>query len=124
MLLGEPLDGAGNRRSGNGHRTGQVRDLAWTRPFAGGFASGACDAPLARFVTWASAAQARARTRAAPLDLAWKNAASGLMLGSIAAIGVGATPALSTTVVRADAQTSGAYIRIAAGGRLQRRFTS
>jgi hypothetical protein len=42
--------------SGYGHRTGQVRDLAWTRPCAGGFPSVACDAPLARF-----AAAARVR---------------------------------------------------------------
>jgi hypothetical protein len=79
--------------------------------------------PLDR-TTWASAAQARARTRAAPLDLAWKNAASGLMLGCTAAIRVCETPVLSTTVARADAPTPGASIRIAAGGRLQQRFTS
>jgi len=33
---------------GYGHSTGQVRDLAWTRPCAGGFPSGACAAPLPR----------------------------------------------------------------------------
>jgi hypothetical protein len=32
MLLCEPLDGAGKRPSGKVYSTGQVRDLAWTRP--------------------------------------------------------------------------------------------
>ena len=49
MLLGEPLDGAGNRRSGSWAQRRQVRDLAWTRPCASGFPSVARDAPLARF---------------------------------------------------------------------------
>jgi hypothetical protein len=34
--------------AGGGHSTGQVRDLAWTRPCAGGFPAVARDAPLPR----------------------------------------------------------------------------
>jgi len=49
MPLGEPLDGAGNRGSGNWLQQAQVRDLRRTRPCARGFPSLACDAPLARF---------------------------------------------------------------------------
>jgi hypothetical protein len=46
-LLGEPLDGAGNRGSGHWLQEAQVRDLRRTRPCARGFPSVACDAPLA-----------------------------------------------------------------------------
>ena len=48
-LLCEPLDGAGNRGSGNRLQQAQVRDLRRTRPYARGFPSLACDAPLAWF---------------------------------------------------------------------------
>jgi len=48
-LLCEPLDGAGNRGSGFRLQQAQVRDLRRTRPFARGFPSVACDAPLAWF---------------------------------------------------------------------------
>jgi len=48
-LLREPLDGAGNRGSGNWLQRAQVRDLRRTRPYARGFPSVACDAPLAWF---------------------------------------------------------------------------
>ena len=48
-LLREPLDGAGNRGTGNWLQQAQVRDLRRTRPCARGFPSVACDAPLAWF---------------------------------------------------------------------------
>ena len=52
---------------GDGHSAGQVRDLAWTRPCAGGFPSVACDAPLARFAAAARVRPCMCR-RIAPAD--------------------------------------------------------
>jgi len=48
-LLGEPLDGAGNRGSGSWLQQAQLRELRRTRPCARGFPAVACDAPLAWF---------------------------------------------------------------------------
>jgi Domain of unknown function (DUF1905) len=49
MLLGEPLDGAGNRGTGKWVQQAQVRDLRRFRPCARAFPSVACAAPLVWF---------------------------------------------------------------------------
>ncbi|HEY2907445.1 MAG TPA: hypothetical protein VGJ29_16205 [Vicinamibacterales bacterium] len=72
----------------------------------------------------APADEAQPRARAAARDLAWKNAASSMMMGCTAAIRVELKPVLQTTVARANSMASYSSIRIAAGGRLQRHFIS
>ena len=65
-LLGEPLDGAGNRGSGYWLQQAQVRDLRRTRPCARGFPSVACDAPLAWFAARSMCPAARSISQQTP----------------------------------------------------------
>jgi hypothetical protein len=65
-LLGEPLDGAGNRGSGFWLQQAQVRGLRRTRPCARGFPSVACDAPLAWFAAAACVPPQPGRTHGSP----------------------------------------------------------